>query len=284
MTVFDATAYKTATRQQWEDAAEAWHRWGPTLQAWLGAATEAMLDAAGVRRGSRVLDVAGGAGGQGLDAARRTGPDGSVLVTDLSPTILTYAQRSAADLGLRHLTTAEVDGESLDQRWPGAFDAAICRLGLIYFPDQTRALRGIRNSLRDGGRFAAIVYTGAERNAFFSVPVRIVRERAGLGAPLPGQPGPFSLGDPEQAVARLEEAGFAEVRVETLEAPLVMASAAECVRFERESFGALHQMLSGVPEGARAQVWSDIEQALGVYENEEGFAGPCELHVLSGAR
>ena len=59
---FDAVAYKATTKKQWDDAAEAWHRWGPTLEDWLGASTEAMLDAAGVGVGSRVLDVAGGAG------------------------------------------------------------------------------------------------------------------------------------------------------------------------------------------------------------------------------
>src|SRR5262245_25768930 len=168
---FDAVAYKSTTRQQWEEAAEAWHRWGPTLEGWLGEATEVMLDAAGVGPGSRVLDVAGGAGGQGLLAARRTGPDGRVLVTDLSPTILPYAQRAAHEAGLSQLDTAEADGENLSGRWPGAFDAAICRLGLIYFPDQRRALQGIRDSLREGGRFAAVVYSAADRNRFFSVPV-----------------------------------------------------------------------------------------------------------------
>ncbi len=63
---FDPVQYKTTTRQQWEDAAEAWHRWGPTLEAWLGEAPARMLDAADVTTGSRVLDVAAGAGGQSL--------------------------------------------------------------------------------------------------------------------------------------------------------------------------------------------------------------------------
>ncbi|MGZ4792659.1 MAG: methyltransferase type 11, partial [Ilumatobacteraceae bacterium] len=63
---FDPTQYKITTRQQWEDAAEAWHRWGPTLEAWLGTATERMLDAAGIGSGSKVLDVAAGAGGQSI--------------------------------------------------------------------------------------------------------------------------------------------------------------------------------------------------------------------------
>jgi len=79
-------------------------------------------------------------------------------------------------------------------------------------------------------------------------------------------------------------AGFGDVSVTTLSAPLLLSSAAECVRFERESFGALQQMLSGVPEQEREQVWADIEVALGEYETDGGFVGPCELHVLSGTR
>ena len=281
---FDAVAYKATTKDQWDEAAEAWHRWGPTLEEWLGESTEAMLDAAGVGEGSRVLDVAGGAGGQALAAARRTGPSGSVVVTDLSPGILGYAELAADEGGLDHLTTAVVDGEEVGSRWSQEFDAVICRLGLIYFPDQARGLQGIRSSLREGGRFAAIVYSTADRNAFFSVPVGLIRKRAGLGAPLPGQPGPFSLGDPAAARDALVAAGFEDVTVRTLDAPLRLPSAADCVRFERESFGALHQMLSGVPEDERAQVWADIELALREYETADGFVGPCELHVLSGTR
>jgi SAM-dependent methyltransferase len=281
---FDAAVYKATTKEQWDEAAEAWHRWGPTLEEWLGESTEAMLDVAAVGPGSRVLDVAGGAGGQALAAARRTGPTGSVVVTDLSPAILAYAERSAAEEGLRHLTTVVVDGEELGSQWSHEFDAVICRLGLNYFPDQARALLGIRSSLREGGRFAAIVYSTADRNAFFSVPVALIRTYAGLGAPLPGQPGPFSLGDSAAARDLLTAAGFRDVSVRTLGAPLRLPSPADCVRFERESFGALHQMLSTVPDDERPQVWADIEGALGEFDTGGGFVGPCELHVLSGTR
>ena len=281
---FDAAAYKATTKRQWDDAAEAWHRWGPTLEDWLGEATEAMLDAAGVGVGSHVLDVAGGAGGQAMSAARRTGPEGSVTVTDVSPAILTYAERAADESALRHVTTCEVDGEEIGTKWSEEFDAAISRLGLIYLPDRAKALRGIRSSLRDGARFAAIVYSTAERNAFFAEPVALIRRRAGLPAPQPGQPGPFSLGDPTVARDAVQDAGFTDVEVETLDAPLLLPSAADCVRFERESFGALHQMLSGLDDDERERVWDDIASTLQAYETADGFVGPCELHVVSGSR
>lgn len=281
---FDPVQYKATTRQQWEDAADAWHRWGPTLESWLGPATEAMLDAAGVISGARVLDVAAGAGGQSLTAARRVGPSGRVVATDISPTILTYAAKAAAEAGVTNIETLEADGETLDVLPASSFDAVISRVGLIYFPDQQAALAGMRRALRDGGRIAAVVYSTPDRNGFFSVPVSIIRERAQLPAPQPGQPGPFSLGSPEVFESVLTDAGFRDVRVEVIPSPLRLPSAADCVQFERESFGALHQMLAGLDDGQRLAAWAQIETKLAQFETGDGFVGPCELLVASASK
>ena len=281
---FDAAQYKVTTRQQWEDAADAWDAWGTVLEDWLGQATETMLDAVGAAAGRSVLDVAAGAGGQTIAAARRVGPDGKVVATDISPTILSYAAKRAAEVGITNVDTVEADGEDLDGFRDAAFDAVISRVGLIYFPDQHRALTGMRDALRDGGRVGAVVYSTPERNQFFSIPVSIIRTRAQLPPPQPGQPGPFSLGAPGVLEQRLADAGFRDITVETVPSPLRLASAAECVRFERESFGALHQMLAALPEHERGGVWDEIEEALTQFETAAGFVGPCELLVASGTK
>jgi tRNA G46 methylase TrmB len=113
---FDRVAYKRTTTDQWQNAAESWHRWAPTLEAWLGAATELMLDLAGVGPGARVLDVAAGAGGQTLAAARRVGPEGHVLATDIASNILAFAERNARAAGLHNVEVRVLDGEQLDGR------------------------------------------------------------------------------------------------------------------------------------------------------------------------
>lgn len=281
---FDPEKFRQVTRAQWETAAQAWDRWAPLLSRWLGPATEAMLDMAAVGRGTRVLDVAAGAGDQTLAAARRVGAEGSVLATDISPSILRFAQDAARRAGLANVETLELDGERHDTLPEASFDAAISRVGLIYFPDQQRALAGIRRALGTGGRFAAVVYSTAEKNPFFSLPVGIIRRRAKLPPPLPGQPGPFSLGGEGVLAGALEKAGFRAVEVRRIESPVRLPTAAECVRFERESFGALHQMMAAMSESERAGTWTEIEAALGQFEAGDGFVGPCEMLVGAGTK
>jgi ubiquinone/menaquinone biosynthesis C-methylase UbiE len=281
---FDPIKYKETTKQQWQAAAEAWHRWGPTLATWLGSATETMLDMAGVGSGSRVLDVAAGAGEQTLVTARRVGPSGYVLATDISANILEFAAAEARAGGLTNVETQVMDGENLDELEADSFDAVISRVGLIYFPDQQKALTGMRRALKPGGRIAAIVYSTAENNRFFSIPISIIRKRAQLPPPLPAQPGPFSLGSPGVLEAAYQRAGFRDIQTRVIPAPLRLTSATECVRFERESFGALHQMMSGLSESEREETWREIEQGLGQFESTKRFEGPCELVVGAGVK
>jgi SAM-dependent methyltransferase len=280
---FDAAKYKTTTRDQWEAAAAAWHRWAPALRSWLGPATERMLDLAGVVSGARVLDVAAGAGDQTLQIASRVGPGGSVLATDISPAILAFAAAEAERAGFAHVATRAMDGEQLELE-DATIDVVVSRVGLIYFPDQQRALSEMRRVLVPGGRVAAIVYSTPAQNGFFSAPVAVVRRHAGLGAPLPGQPGPFSLGGPGVLEEALARAGFSDVKAERIQAPLRMDSAATCLRFEQESFGALHQMLSGLDQVQRDAAWQEVGRALGEFERDGAFVGPCELVVAVGTK
>jgi SAM-dependent methyltransferase len=278
--VFDPVKYKQTTREQWQTAAASWHRWGPTIEAWLGQATETMLDMVGAHPGDHILDVAAGAGGQTISAAKRVGPSGYVLATDISPDILQFAAEEVRHENLNNVETRELDGENLDVS--ALFDIVISRVGLIYFPNQQKSLRGMRQALKPGGRLGTIVYSTPENNKFFSTPVSIIRRRAQLPPPLPGQPGPFSLGGPGVFENVLSQAGFTQIQTRVISAPLRMRSAAECLRFEKESFGALHQMLASLSNAEKEAAWDEIERELSHYENNRQFEGPCELVVGVG--
>ena len=115
-TTFDPQQFKLATREQWDQHAKGWDDKGPQIRAWLRDATDAMIEMAGIKPGMRVLDVAAGAGDQTLDIARRVGPQGSVLATDLSPAILEFAKENAERASFRNVRTQAEDGENLFRR------------------------------------------------------------------------------------------------------------------------------------------------------------------------
>ncbi|HTM36797.1 MAG TPA: class I SAM-dependent methyltransferase [Terriglobales bacterium] len=166
-----------------------------------------MLEMAGISEGMRVLDVAAGAGGQTQKAGRRVGPKGAVLATDISSNILELAAQEARAAGLANVATRVMDGENLEIG-DESFDAIISRVGLIYFPDQQRALRESRRVLRDGGWMSAVVYSTPQRNPFFSIPVSIIRRIAGLSPPAPGLPRPVQPGRRRSAGGGLPKRRF----------------------------------------------------------------------------
>ena len=280
---FDAAAYKETTRQQWQNAAAAWYRWTSKLQAWLGPVTEAMLDLADLEPGDHVLDLAAGAGEPSLSAAVRVGPSGHVLATDISSNILEFAKQTAGERGLANFETRVMDGEKPDVA-DASFDAVLSRLGLIYFPDRKGALLAVHRALKIGGRVVIAGFSTPDQNRFFSIPISIIRRRAQLAPPAPGLPGPFSLGAPGVMEEMLSGAGFTDVTAQAVRAPLRLASAAECVQFERESFGALQQMLAALPDAEREAAWDEIERELRAFEGDAGFESSAELILGAGTR
>ena len=281
--VFDPQHYKTTTKEQWQTAAEAWHRWHPTLKKWLGPATDLMLNMAEVREGYSVLDIAAGAGEQSITAAEKVGPNGYVLATDLAPKILDFALDLAKEKEINNIETKEMDGENLTLA-DNSFDTVISRVGLIFFPDQQKALKEMKRVLKPGGFVAAIVYSTADKNKFFSIPVSVIRKRAQLPPPLTGQPGPFSLGAEGVLDDAFKKAGFINVQSKTVSAPVQMDKAEDCVQFEYESFAALHQMLGGLSNSEKDAAWEEIRIELSKFEDENGFSGPCELVVGVGQK
>jgi SAM-dependent methyltransferase len=280
---FDAVGFKETTRQQWQNAAVAWYRWTATLDAWLGPVTEAMLDLAKLKAGDRVLDLGAGAGEPSLSAAERVGPSGHVVATDISSNILEFAAQTARERGLSNLETRVMDGEKADLP-DDTFDAVLSRLGLIYFPDREGALRSAHRMLKRGGCVVLASFSTPEQNRFFSIPISVIRQRARLAPPAPGLPGPFSLGAPGVMEVALRRAGFDDLTVSAVRTPLRLASAAECVRFERESFGALQQMLAALPDAEQDAAWEEIEQEMGTFQGDAGFEVGTELIVGAGTK
>ena len=90
------TASKSELRNTWEMAAPGWAKWEQEFSAGLSGATDTLIDMAGIQSDMRVLDVACGAGSQTIQSAKRVGPHGKVVASDISATMLDHVRQNAA--------------------------------------------------------------------------------------------------------------------------------------------------------------------------------------------
>ena len=273
---------KNTVRDQWDLAAPGWNAHSAMIGAWLARATEAMLAMAGVTPGARVLDVAAGAGDQTLLIARRVGPSGSVLATDLSPAILALAEENAQRAGLSNVQFQVADGEDL-QVEPASFDAVVCRLGLMLFGDPLRALVAMRRALKPGGRVCTLVFSQAEHNPCITTLMATALQHAGLPAADPYTPGGLlSLGRPGRTDALFADAGFHDVATTRLDAPFRLPSAKAYLDFVRTSASPIQHILGRLDATSQARAWAAMEEKLSLYTTPWGWEGPNELLLTTG--
>jgi SAM-dependent methyltransferase len=271
----------SAAPHPWDKAAEGWSRNSALINAWLADATPAMLDAAGIAPGLRVLDVAAGAGGQTLDIARRVGPSGQVLATDISPRILELARGNLCAAGVDNVQTQVADAQALGLEGAG-FDAAVCRLGLMFCDAPQSALSGIAAALKPGGRFAAVVFSRPQANPCVAILMATACRHAGLPPPAPFEPGSLlSLGKPGLMAQLLEAAGFAGIEVREMAAPFRLPSSTHYLDFIRSSGSPIMRILAPLSEPARNAAWDDMESQLNRFAGPQAWEGPNELLLCS---
>jgi SAM-dependent methyltransferase len=280
----DPQPFKTAMRAQWDACASGWDAHTADIRAWLRMPTEAMFAMAGVAPGARVLDVAAGAGDQPVSLAQRVGPTGRVLATDLSPAILAFARARAEDAGLSNVDTLATDGEALGVA-PASFDAAICRLGLMFFPQPLKGLREIHRALRPGGGLCTMVFSQPEKNPCLSILMSTALKHAGLPARDPFVPGGLmSLGKPGHMDALFNEAGFRDVATTAVDASFHMASVDGYLSFVRSAGGPILQILGRLDRASAEDAWAEIRERLSAFNAANGWEVPNELLLTAGRR
>src|ERR1700740_653668 len=121
--------------QEWtgDRTVAAWRKWHSQIAAFTRGATDALVEAAHLRPGQRVLELACGVGDPALSIAAEIAPSGSVTATDLGPGMMSLAEELARKKGLTNIEFREANAESLP--FPDAsYDRLTCRFGLMFFP------------------------------------------------------------------------------------------------------------------------------------------------------
>lgn len=263
--------------------AEQWRR-GERLRGEASqAVTEMMLDLANIQLGDHVLELAAGMGDLAVMTARRVGPNGYVLATDISANMLNLAAETFREARLTNVETRVMDAENLDVAFD-SFNAALCRSALMHFPNPTKALAGVYRALNPSGRFAVTVFSTAEKNPFHGLPLSIASRLAKMPLPAPGEPGMFALSGHGVLEECYRKAGFRDVVVRAVPVKRFFPSTAEAVSAMNGSFPRLQVLLNKLSDADRALAWSEIEQQLSQFEGSNGFEAPGEWLIGVGIK
>ena len=276
-------ASKSELRKTWEKAAPGWAKWERAFSAGLSPATDTLIDMAGIQVGMRVLDLACGAGSQAIQAARRVGPNGSVVACDISATMLDHVSQNAASASLQNIETLECAAEELDETL-SPFDAAISRLGLMLFPSPSGALKAVQRVLKPGARFAALVFTTPDNNPFMAQTMAILLRCAGKSPPKPGQPGIFALGGNGILESLMQDSGLAHVQTKRVTARLNLPSASHALEMMQEAFGAYRAVVADLSDAEKSKAWNEVYACLKQFEGVGGFATQFEFVIGVGAK
>lgn len=176
----------------------------PTIgMAW----ATALLDAAELRPGDRVLDVACGTGVVARLTAERVGRDGAVTGLDINPAMLAVARSVPSSGAAIEWHEARAESLPLADR---SFDAVLSSLGLQFVPDKASALHEMQRVLAPGGQLA-IATVGPTPPLFAILEQALARHVKPEAAGFMGAV--FSLHDPQELEKLMSGAGFRDVEV-----------------------------------------------------------------------
>jgi SAM-dependent methyltransferase len=232
---------------------------GTTLQI----VGESLAEAADVRAGEDVLDVAAGNGNATLAAARRFA---KVVSTDYVPALLDKGRQRAQAEGLS-VRFLDADVEELPFA-DASFDVVLSTFGAMFAPDQSRTASEMLRVLRPGGRLALANWTpGGFIGRLFKVIGAHVPPPAGLKSP--------ALWGVREHVAGLMGDAAAEVRADLRIFNFRYHSAAHWIQIFRDYYGPTHKAFAAL-DGKGQQA---LERDLIALLDELNVAGPHSLVV-----
>jgi ubiquinone/menaquinone biosynthesis C-methylase UbiE len=270
----DARLQRRVQRYGWDKAADFYERyWASQLQL----AQDRVLAFAALAPGMRVLDVACGTGLVTFRAAVAVGSTGRVLATDISDAMVRQLRAAAIERGLTQVTAERSEAEELEAE-DGAFDVALCALGLMYVTDPVRSLQHIHRALRPGGRLALAVW-GARANCGWAEIFPIVERRvASEVCPLF-----FQLGSGDALRYALSAAGFGDIEAERLSTTLDYDSD-ESACGAAFAGGPVALAYSRFDATTRDEAHAEYINSIAIHRRGSGYAVPGEFVIARAVK
>lgn len=238
--------------------------------------TRHLVDGAGIKEGSHVLDVACGTGVLARSALARTGATGRVVGADLAPGMLAAANEIEPAIDWVLCSAEDLD---LDD---GAFDCVVSQFGMMFFQDRQKSADEMYRVLKPGGSIAIAVWRSVEHNPAYADIISVLDEQVGTAA-ADALRLPFSLGDAGEVTAVLEGSGYSDITVNVITESARFPSSRQMVEAELRGWLPLFNIFLGEDEIDSILLESD--KTLGKYAGPSGEAMfPTSAHVFTASK
>ena len=246
--------------------ANASQKWRKQSAAMGKEMTRALVDAAPVSPGMRVLDIACGTGEPAISLATQMDGSGEMIGVDISEAPLQIAAERAAQRGLTNARFQKADAHHLP--FPeNSFDAITSRLGVMFFSDVPRALAEMHRVLKPGGTAVLLVWGPMEQPYFATTIGTLLRMLPGSAIPEPGRK-MFAFGREGLLAQSIRQAGFSRAKDQPITVPWTWpGTPAEVWEYFQEVTAPFAALLKSIPTGRREEIDKEVLDAIGKYSD-----------------
>jgi len=276
--------FQSDVLREWRESARYWQKHAATIRRMFAPVTDALVQDAGIVEGHSVLDVAGGPGEPSLTIAQIVAPRGTVVCTDAVEEMMSAAKAQARVRGITNIEFRQCKADSLPFG-DDMFDAAVSRLGVMFFPDVGAALREMLRVVKPDGRAAFAVWGKSELNPFSYLVTNVMARHVTSAQEEPDAPGAFRFAEPGRLVKLLSDAGAVDVRERFLnfhiQAPI---SVKQFWELRSQTSGMLREKLAALSEQEAGQVQREIEEAVAEFFPNDQMNFPAQMIIVRGTK
>jgi ubiquinone/menaquinone biosynthesis C-methylase UbiE len=271
--------------REWRESAGYWQKHADTIHSMFAPVTQALIDDAAIMEGETVLDVAGGAGEPSLTIAEIVGPTGSVTYTDAAPEMVAAAQVEAQRRGLTRVLFRQCAADSLPFE-NNSFDAAVSRMGIMFFPDPLAALREMLRVTKREGVTSFAVWGKSELNPFFHAITNVVTRYCEVQTEAdPNARDAFRFAEPGSLAGILKDAGAVHVKERVLKFDITAPiSPAQFWELRGETSGTLREKLATLSPLQANSLANEAQEAVREYFSNNQMSIPAQMIIVAGRK
>lgn len=269
-------------KASWNKSSSGWKKWDELTMDFLRPFGDEIIERLNPKGSDLILDVAAGTGEPGLTIASKLNT-GKVIITDLADDMLVIAHENATKAGVKNVEFSACDVTELPFD-DNSFDGISCRMGFMFFPDMLLAVKEMVRVLKPGGTIAASVWTGPEKNFWFTGVMSVVKKYVDIPPPPSGAPGMFRCAQEGLMAGLFAQAELKNIVQKELSSALKCGNGATYWSLMSEVAGPVVTALNSADAELREKIKNETIELIDQQYPEGNVKIECNALVISGEK